>query len=131
LRAYTAAEAKAIEVGAKALGIDAARALELLGPPIDVYLNETTCWRCVPKGIWDYVIGGYQVLKKWLSYREEDILGRPLTKDEAREFTSDVRRLAAIILMTDQLNANYIAVRDNAFAWPEESVKAEASALAE
>jgi hypothetical protein len=106
-------------------GIEAARALELLGPSIDVYLNDTTCWRCVPKAVWDYVIGGYQVLKKWLSYRELDILGRPLTKEEAREFTSDVRRIAAIVLMTDRLNTNYISARDSAFVWPSEPAKAE------
>jgi Type ISP C-terminal specificity domain len=131
LRTYTAAETKAIEAGAMTVGIDAARALELLGPPIDVYLNEITCWRCVPKSIWDYVIGGYQVLKKWLSYREQDVLDRPLTKEEAREFTSIVRRLAAIVLMTDSLNANYVAASDNSFVWPSESANAGGPALAE
>jgi Type ISP C-terminal specificity domain len=131
LRTYTAAETKAIEAGAMTVGIDAARALELLGPPIDVYLNEITCWRCVPKSIWDYVIGGYQVLKKWLSYREQDVLDRPLTKEEGREFTSIVRRLAAIVLMTDSLNANYVAASDNSFVWPSESANAGGPALAE
>ena len=24
----------------------------------------------VPAAVWEYTIGGYQVLKKWLSYRE-------------------------------------------------------------
>ena len=42
-------------------------------------------------------IGGYQVVKKWLSYREPDVLGRPLTTAEAREVTGMVRRLAAIV----------------------------------
>lgn len=31
------------------------------------------------------MLGGYQVLKKWLSYREESLLGRPLTRDEAQD----------------------------------------------
>jgi Type ISP C-terminal specificity domain len=122
LREYAPAELKAIEAGAEGLGIIGARALELLGPPMDIYLNDATYWRCVPKAVWDYVIGGYQVLKKWLSYREEGILGRSLTKDEAREFTSIVRRLAAIVLMTDRLNANYALARDDAFAWSQESL---------
>jgi hypothetical protein len=34
--------------------------------------------------VWDYTIGGYQVIKKWLSYREHKLLVRPLTTDEAR-----------------------------------------------
>ncbi|MBF8305793.1 MAG: methyltransferase, partial [Acidobacteria bacterium] len=48
----------------------------------DVFLNETACWRNIPKEVWDYTIGGYQVIKKWLSYREHELLGRPLTADE-------------------------------------------------
>ena len=61
---------------------------------------------------------GYLVIKKWLSYREEAILGRPLSKDEAREVTAMVRRLTALILLSDQLDANYAACRDNAYSWP-------------
>jgi Type ISP C-terminal specificity domain len=57
---------------------------ELLGRAVDVFLNGTTHWRAVPEAAWEYFIGGYQVIKKWLSYREEAVLGRALTKDEAR-----------------------------------------------
>ena len=42
---------------------------------LDVYLNDHAFWRNVPAAIWDYKLGGYQVLKKWLSYRESDVLG--------------------------------------------------------
>ena len=28
--------------------------------------------------VWNYKLGGYQVLKKWLSYRESKVLGRNL-----------------------------------------------------
>jgi hypothetical protein len=45
----------------------------------DVYLNPRACWRNVPPGVWNYTLGGYQVLKKWLSYREQSLLGRSLT----------------------------------------------------
>ena len=44
----------------------------------DVYLNARTFWRNVPASVWRYKLGGYQVLKKWLSYRERSILNRPL-----------------------------------------------------
>jgi hypothetical protein len=117
-RAYTSIEEEAIRKGAKILGIDNERVFELLGPPLDIYLNTKTCWRCVPTAVWEYFIGGYQVIKKWLSYREEAILGRALTKEEAREVTGIVRRLASIVLMTDKLNANYSAIRDAAVTWP-------------
>ena len=42
---------------------------------LDVYLNDHAFWRNIPVVIWDYKLGGYQVLKKWLSYRECDVLG--------------------------------------------------------
>ena len=64
----------------------------------DVYLNDTTCWRNIPINVWAYNIGGYQVIKKWLSYREHDLLGRALATDEAREVTHTARRLAALLL---------------------------------
>jgi len=37
----------------------------------------------MPAKVWGYYIGGYQVIKKWLSYREKSVLGRPLAQDEA------------------------------------------------
>ena len=39
-------------------------------------------WKNVPARVWKYTLGGYQVLKKWLSYREKAILGRGLSIDE-------------------------------------------------
>ena len=47
------------------------------GDLVDVYLNEVTYWADVPSAVWEYRLGGYQVLKKWLSYRESKVLGRP------------------------------------------------------
>lgn len=118
VRDWTDAEKDALRAGFAAKGIDEAHGFALLGRAVDVYLNETNFWRGVPEATWEYVIGGYLVIKKWLSYREEGILGRPLTKDEAREVTGMVRRLTALILLSDQLDANYTACRDTAYAWP-------------
>jgi hypothetical protein len=83
----------------------------------DVFLNDTACWRNVPEPVWDYTIGGYQVIKKWLSYREHELLGRPLTTDEAREVTHTARRLAALILLQPELDANYQRAKADALAW--------------
>ncbi len=63
----------------------------------DVYLNDRTFWRNVPAAIWTYKLGGYQVLKKWLSYRERDVLDRPLKPEEVQHFTDTARRVAAIL----------------------------------
>ena len=68
----------------------------------DVHLNDRACWRNVPAAVWDYKLGGYQALKKWLSYRERAVLGRPLTPDEIHHFTTTARRIAAILLLTQK-----------------------------
>jgi hypothetical protein len=73
----------------------------------------------VPSRIWKYTIGGYQVVKKWLSYREQGLLGRPLRDDEARYVTDIVRRIAAILLLEPALNADYEAVKASVFPWTE------------
>lgn len=36
---------------------------------LDIHLNATTRWKDIPTEAWNYNLGGYQVLKKWLSYR--------------------------------------------------------------
>ena len=66
----------------------------------DIYLNERAFWRNVPAAVWAYKLGGYQVLKKWLSYRERDVLRRPVLAAEAQHFTDSARRIAAILLLT-------------------------------
>ena len=101
---------------AEAAELDA-RALELLGGALDVYLNDGTFWSGVPEAAWDFRIGGYPVARKWLSYRAESVLGRALREDEARHFTAMIRRLSALVLLTDELDANYRAARDSAGKW--------------
>ena len=66
----------------------------------DVYLNERAYWRNLPADVWNYQLGGYQVLKKWLSYRETKVLGRPLQPEEVQHFTDTARRIAAILMLT-------------------------------
>ena len=68
--------------------------------------------------MWDYTIGGYQVIKKWLSCRESKLLGRGLTPDKAQYVTEMVRRLAALRLLEPALDANYEAVKANTYPWP-------------
>jgi hypothetical protein len=84
----------------------------------DIYLNDNSCWRNIPESIWDYTIGGYQVIKKWLSYREKPLLGRGLTPDEVRYVTEMARRLAAILAMQTSLDDNYLKVIKATYSWP-------------
>ncbi len=67
---------------------------------LDVYLNDHAFWSNVPAAIWDYKLGGYQVLKKWLSYRESDVLGRALTPEEVLYFAEMARRIGALLVLS-------------------------------
>ncbi len=79
---------------------------------LDIFLNETVYWRNIPQAVWGYTLGGYHVVKKWLSYREHKVLGRPLGTEEARYVTEMARRIAAIILLQPALDDNYRHVID-------------------
>ncbi len=98
----------------KGLGEAAAR---LGGATVDVYLNDTTFFANVPEAVWNYTLGGYQVLKKWLSYREQSLLGRPLLDEEARHFMNTVRRITALKLLEKSLDQNYQETISSLFSW--------------
>ena len=89
-REYTAAEREALgDAAIAALG----------ATTCDIHLNNNAHWRNVPTAVWYYKLGGYQVLKKWLSYREHKVLNRPLTPEEAQHFTDTARRVAALLAL--------------------------------
>ena len=87
-RSYTSGERVSMGDTASTLG----------STTFDIHLNRRVWWRNVPADVWRYKLGGYQVLKKWLSYREHDILGRPLQPEEVQYFTDTARRIAAILM---------------------------------
>ncbi|MBM4163059.1 MAG: hypothetical protein FJ222_01240 [Lentisphaerae bacterium] len=79
---------------------------------LNIYLNDTILWRNVPEAVWAYTLGGYQVIKKWLSYREKPLLGRGLTRDEVRHVTDSARRIAALIGIRGELDVVYRKVEE-------------------
>ena len=86
-RPYTSDERAALGEAARTLG----------DTTFDVHLNGRAYWRNVPAAVWGYKLGGYQVLKKWLSYREQSVLGRALKPEEVQHFTDTARRIGAIL----------------------------------
>jgi type ISP restriction-modification system protein/N-6 DNA methylase len=114
---YDAEELAALEAAAARLEEDVAVLLGRLGPPIDVRLNEVAFLKGVPQSVYEMTIGGYQVLKKWLSYRDQEVIGRAITVAEAREAVAIVRRLMAYVLMQPGLDASYEAIKASAFDW--------------
>ncbi len=89
-RDYTAPEQEAMADAADVLG----------DSTLDIYLNGSARWSNVPAAVWNYKLGGYQVLKKWLSYREQKVIGRNMLPEEVRHFTDTARRIAAILMLT-------------------------------
>lgn len=87
------------------------------GATVDIHLNDRAYWANVPKPVWEYTLGGYQVIKKWLSYREKKILGRDLTVEEARYVTEMIQRIAAILALGPELDKNYEACKKETYSW--------------
>ena len=111
-RERTAKELSDLAQGLAALGIPQDEGLKCLGNTVvDVYLNDLCAWTNVPEKVWELYIGGYQVMKKWLSYREFSLLKRPLTLAEAEEVQAMARRLTALCLLQTELDANYRKVK--------------------
>ena len=90
-RQYTDAEREAVGDTVEVLGTGT----------VDVYLNDKAQWNNVPVAVWNYKLGGYQVLKKWLSYRDHKVLDRNMRAGEVQHFTNTARRIAAILLLTE------------------------------
>jgi hypothetical protein len=123
-RPYRSEERESMAEGAEALGMGPADLFRLLGETTcDVWLNDTAYWANVPKNVWRYKLGGYQVIKKSLSYREKDVLGRALRFDEVLYVTQMARRIAAILLKGPELDVNYRAVVAGAIDWREMSTR--------
>jgi len=71
-----------------------------------------------PSGNANPSTSGYQVIKKWLSYREKKLLGRSMKMEEVEYLTEMARRLAAIVLLQPKLDENYRTVKSNTYLWP-------------
>jgi hypothetical protein len=111
-RERTEKESAELVKGIAALGCPEDTVLGRLGSAVvDVYLNDHCAWTNVPEKVWELSIGGYQVMKKWLSYREFCFLNRTLTLGEVEEVQGMARRLTALCLLQPELDANYLKVK--------------------
>jgi hypothetical protein len=63
------------------------------------------------------MLGRDPVIKKWLSYREHAVLGRPLKPEEAAYVSEMVRRIAAILLLGHDLDKSYAESKAAAVEW--------------
>lgn len=82
----------------------------------DLWLNDSVHLKNVPERVWRHELGGYPVLKKWLGYRDSKRRdGRPLRLAELEYLRGIVQRLAALLLLQDELDAGYEKASADAF----------------
>lgn len=75
-----------------------------------VYINKTQYFDGVPAEVWNFYVGGYQVLHKWLKDRK----GRSLQFDDLRHYGRIVGALAETIKAMAEIDAAI----DSAGGWP-------------
>ncbi|MDI6722047.1 MAG: N-6 DNA methylase [Candidatus Aenigmarchaeota archaeon] len=66
-----------------------------------VWINATQYFDNVPKDVWEFHVGGYQVCNKWLKDRK----GRKLTYDDLTHYQQIVSALAETIVLMEQIDA--------------------------
>jgi len=120
-RDWSDAELNALHQIGERHELDLTPLLDLIGHrAVDIQVNPAAGWRGVPIRVWMYTAGGYQALKKWLSYREKDVLGRPLRGEEMLHFAQTARRITEILAMGPALDDAHRAARVDALAWPKD-----------
>lgn len=73
-----------------------------------VYINPSQYFAPIPKEVWEYRIGGYQVAEKWLKDRKECIL----SLDEICTYCRIVTALSLTIDIQNQIDALYSTVEE-------------------
>ncbi|HEX3867920.1 MAG TPA: type ISP restriction/modification enzyme, partial [Gemmatimonadaceae bacterium] len=82
----------------------------------DLSLNNRVFFRHVPERVWKHELGGYQVIKKWLGYREaRRRAGEPIGLPEKDHLRSMMQRLAALCVLEGRLDEMYARAAADAF----------------
>ncbi len=82
-----------------------------------VHINENQYFAPVPVELWEYQIGGYQVLEKWLKDRRE----RTLTLEEVKTYCRIVTAIRKTIEVQEEIDALYSLVESRIVVFaPEE-----------
>jgi predicted helicase len=68
-----------------------------------IWINKTQCFKPVPEAVWNFHIGGYQVLDKYLKSRKT----RVLTLDEINHVGAVADSLAFTIAQMEKIDAAY------------------------
>jgi len=71
-----------------------------------VYINKTQYFEGVEQDVWEYQIGGYQVLYKWFKDRK----GRKLSLEDIKHYCKVVTALRRTIEISDEIDELYLDV---------------------
>jgi Type ISP C-terminal specificity domain/N-6 DNA Methylase len=71
-----------------------------------VFWRDGRAWRNVPSSVWEFSLGGFQVLPKWLSYRHR-ARGQILTHADLTTFRLLCRRIAKLVALAPTLDEAY------------------------
>ena len=68
-----------------------------------VYINKEQYFEKIPKEIWEYQIGGYQVLSKWLKDRK----GKILSLEDVKHYCKIVTAIKKTIDIQNNIDTLY------------------------
>lgn len=77
---------------------------------LKVWINKTQYFEGIPKEVWAFQIGGYQVCDKWLKDRK----GRQLTYDDLTHY----QQVVSALTKTMKLMSDIDAAIDTHGGWP-------------
>lgn len=86
-----------------------------------IRINEKQFFEGIEKDVWEYQIGGYQVLKKWIKGRK----GRKLSLEEIRHFCKVVTALKKTIETQDEIDKLYPNVEKDTISFKEDNISIE------
>lgn len=86
-----------------------------------VYINKTQYFERVERDVWEYQIGGYQVLSKWLKYRKK----RKLSLDDIKHYCRVVTVLKRTIEIQDEIDKLYPDVEKDIMEFREQNASLE------
>lgn len=111
-RGYRPGEVEALRELSRQMGVGNIDLGAVFGDLVgDAYLNDRACWSGIPDSVWEFRIGGRQVLPKWLSYREHSLINRSLTLDEVRFFNGLTVRVIKLTLLGVKLDRHWAGLR--------------------
>jgi len=79
------------------------------------YINKTQYFEGIEKDVWEYQIGGYQVLSKWLKYRK----GRKLSLEDIKHFCKVATALKKTMEIQEEIDKLYPDVEKDVIEFKE------------